>query len=192
MASDWPNNPDSVLRGLWGSLVNGAASGRGAANMWQSLREGAYSWAEGILSVTSATVPTEAEIQAKGAELIGHVTILDMNRYTKLAGEFLRARENLQALGPNDQITGNAVFTPPWSQTAGNPAVPTRYRIRVLRSLTYRGINVTTQKWSTYEITSPITSTADALDQANSLFNGADYNRSAGINAILDYSIEAI
>jgi len=192
MASDWPNNPDSVLRGLWGSLVNGAASGRGAANMWQSLREGAYSWAEGILSVTSVTPPTEAEIQAKGAELIGHVTILDMNRYTKLAGEFLRARENLQALGPNDQITGNAVFTPPWSQTAGNPAVPTRYRIRVLRSLTYRGINVTTQKWSTYEITSPITSTADALDQANSLFNGADYNRSAGINAILDYSIEAI
>ena len=192
MASDWPNNPDSVLRGLWGSLVNGAASGRGAANMWQSLREGAYSWAEGILSVTSVTPPTEAEIQAKGAELIGHVTILDMNRYTKLAGEFLRARENLQALGPNDQITGNAVFTPPWSQTAGNPAVPTRYRIRVLRSLTYGGINVTTQKWSTYEITSPITSTADALDQANSLFNGADYNRSAGINAILDYSIEAI
>ena len=192
MASDWPNNSDLVLRGLWGSLVNGAASGRGAANMWQSLREGAYSWAEGILSVTSVTPPTEAEIQAKGAELIGHVTILDMNRYTKLAGEFLRARENLQALGPNDQITGNAVFTPPWSQTAGNPAVPTRYRIRVLRSLTYRGINVTTQKWSTYEITSPITSTADALDQANSLFNGADYNRSAGINAILDYSIEAI
>ena len=192
MASDWPNNPDSVLRGLWGSLVNGAASGRGAANMWQSLREGAYSWAESILSVTSATVPTEAEIQAKGQELIGHVTIMDMNRYTKLAGEFLRARENLQSLGANDQITGNAVFTPPWSQTAGNPAVPTRYRIRVKRSLTYRGINVTTEKWSTYEITSPITSIADALDQANALFAGADYNRSAGINAILDYSIEAI
>lgn len=192
MASDWPNSSDSVLRGLWGSLVSGAANGRDAANMWQSLREGAYSWAESILSVTSATVPTEAEIQAKGQELIGHVTIMDMNRYTKLAGEFLRARENLQSLGANDQITGNAVFTPPWSQTAGNPAVPTRYRIRVLRSLTYRGINVSTEKWSTYEITSPLTSTADALDQANALFAGADYNRSAGINAILDYSIEAI
>ncbi len=192
MASDWPNSSDSVLRGLWGSLVSGAANGRDAANMWQSLREGAYSWAESILSVTSATVPTEAEIQAKGQELIGHVTVMDMNRYTKLAGEFLRARENLQSLGANDQITGNAVFTPPWSQTAGNPAVPTRYRIRVLRSLTYRGINVSTEKWSTYEITSPLTSTADALDQANALFAGADYNRSAGINAILDYSIEAI
>lgn len=192
MASDWPNNPDSVLRGLWGSLLSGAASGRGAANMWQSLREGAYTWASSILSVTSATEPTEAEIQAKGRELIGHVTIQDMNRYTKLAGEFLRAKANLQSLGPNDQITGDSVFTPPWSQTAGNPAIPTRYRIRVLRSITYRGINVSTSKWSTYEITSPLTSVNDALTQANSLFTGADYNRSAGINAILDYSIEAI
>jgi hypothetical protein len=192
MASDWPNDADSVLSSLWGSLVNGAASGRDAANMWQSLREGAYSRAESILNITSPTTPTEAEIQAKGQELIAHVTVMDMNRYTKMAGEYLAARQNLQTLDLNQQITGNSIFTPRWATTADNPAVPTRYRIRVLRSITYRGIGTTTEKWSTYEINAPLTTVADALSQANSLFSQQNYNRSAGINEVLDYVIETV
>lgn len=193
MLSGWPNDPDSVLRGLFGSLVSGAEQGRSASNMWQSLREGAYSWAQGVLSITSATPPTEAEIQAKGQELIGHVTVMDMNRYVSKVGEYLRAKANLQLMDPEHQITAASIFTPPWAQTVGNDAVPTRYRIRVLRSITVRGFTrIERQEWSTYEITSPITSLADALTQANTLFSQSDYNARAEINEVLDYSIEAI
>ena len=193
MPGNWSNDPDSVLRGLFGSLVSGAASGMGAANMWNSLREGAYSWAESVLSVTSPTPPTEAEIQAAGQDLIGHVTIMDMNRYVSLAHEYLTAKNNLQTLGLDNQIEGTAIFRPPWATSVGNPAVPERYRIRVLRSITVHGFTtIERNEWSTYEITSPLTSVQDALDQANQLFSQADYNSRADINEVLDYTIEAV
>jgi len=193
MAGNWTSDPDAVLRGLWGNLVSAAEGGRSASNMWTALRSGAYDWARGLLSVTSVTAPTEEEIQTQASALIGHVTIMDMNRYAKLAGEYLKARQNLKSLGETDQITGNAVFSPPWAKTIGNPAVPTRYRIRVLRSINVRGFtSIDRQEWSTYEITSPLTSVADALQQANTLFAQADYNARASINEILNYTIEAV
>ena len=194
MASEWPNNPDGVLRGLFGNLVAGAESGgRGAANMWSSLRTAATNWATGVLSVTSAYPPTPDEVAAKVHQLIGHVTIQDMNRYAATVGEYLRAKNNLRQLGDTNQITGNEIFVPPWSTTAANPAIPTRYRIRVLRSITVRGFTHTQRnEWATYEITSPLTNVADALQQANTLFSQADYNSRASINEILDYSIEVV
>ena len=194
MGSAWPNDPDAVLRGLFGSLVTGAESGgRSAANMWSSLRTAAENWAQGVLSVTSAVPPTAEEISATARQLIGHVTIQDMNRYSKTVGEFLRAKQNLKAGGHDNQITGDSIFNPPWSKTGLNPAVPTRYRIRVQRSLTFRGFtHVPRVEWATYEISGPLTSAADALDQANTLFSQADYNSRVSINGILDYSIEVI
>jgi len=192
--SGWPNETDAVLRGLWGSLVAGAESGgRGAANMWESLRSGAESWATSVLSITSPTPPTEAEIALQAHSLIGHVTIMDVNRYAKTVGEFLAAKQNLQQLDPADQIPGNAIFHAPWATTVGNPAVPTRYRIRVLRSITVSGFTqIQRNEWATYEISSPLTSTADALQQANTLFAQSDYNARAQINDVLDYVIEAV
>ncbi len=193
MASNWPNDADSVLRGLFPSLVQGAANGRGAANMWDSLRQGAYNWAQGVLHITNPVPANEAATQAKAAELIGHVTIMDMNRYTKMAGEFLRAKANLAAQGLDEQIMGTSIFNPEWSTTGDNPAVPTRYRVRVLRNITVRGFtHIERNEWASYEIASPITSMADVLAQANAMFSQADYNSRADINEILDYQIEVV
>ncbi len=193
MASNWPNDADSVLRGLFPNLVSASASGRSATNMWNALRQGAYDWAQQTLHITNVTPPNEAVIQAKAAELIGHVTIMDMNRYVAKAGEFLRARANLQAQGLDQQIMGTSTFTPPWASTADNPAVPTRYRVRVLRSITVRGFtHIQRNEWASYEISSPLTTMGDILDQANAMFSQADYNSRADINEILDYSIEVI
>lgn len=194
MGSTWPNNPDAVLRGLFGGLVTGAeGGGRGAANMWSSLKTAANDWAKGVLSVTSAVPPTDEQITATAHQLIGHVTIQDMNRYAQTVGEFLRAKQNLQELGTDYQITGDAIFSPPWSKTADNPAIPTRYRIRVLRSITVRGFtHIQRNEWATYELSGPLTNVADALQQANTLFSQADYNSRASINEILDYQIETV
>jgi hypothetical protein len=192
MGSDWPNNNDAVMRGLFGSLQAGAANGRDAANMWQSLREGAYALAQDYLQKTGIVDPTEEQIQARGQELIGHVTIMDMNRYVKEVGNWMSAKSSLANLESNQQITGASIWTPSWNKTADNPAIPTRYKLRVLRDITYRGINVNEQRWSTYEITSPLTTIEDALGQADSLFGQARYFRSATINSILDYEIVAI
>lgn len=185
------------MRGMFTSLLSGAANGRGAANMWQSLREGAYSWAEGVLNVTSATPPTEEDIQALGARAMSHVTIMDMNRYVKLAGEYLRAKDNLMNRPPGDQIMGDSIVNLPWSTTADNPAIPTRYRLRVQRQITYRGIGTTSTSWATYELQSPLTNVTDALnyaDQLWSLSHGDSGKRatSAEITGHLQYVIETV
>jgi hypothetical protein len=193
VASDWNNDPDSVLRGAWGALVAAAADGRSASNMWNALKDAAYSQAASILNVTSAEPPSEEDIQAAASNLIGHVTIQDMNRYSSLAGQYLSSKANLEQLGRDNQITGTAVFNAPWSTTASNPAIPTRYRLRVLRDITFSGFSqVQRQEWATYELGGVLTTAGDALTTADALFNQADYNSRASINAILDYSIETV
>lgn len=161
--------------------------------MWSALNTAANEWASSVLSVTSAVPPTPSAIQEKARQLIGHVTIMDVNRYASYVGQFLRANQRLHQLEPGQQITGDAIWVPPWATTVGNPAVPTRYRIRVQRSITVYGFRpIQRVEWSTYEITSPLTNVADALQQANTLFSMADYNARAKINQVLDYSIEAV
>jgi hypothetical protein len=85
------------------------------------------------------------------------------------------------------------VFNAPWSTTASNPAIPTRYRLRVLRDITYKGFTaINRQEWATYELGGVLTTVGDALTTADALFNQADYNSRASINSTLDYSIETV
>lgn len=191
--SDYGNDADSVLRGLFGSLTSAAENGIGAQNMWQALRSGAYNWASSVLSVTSPEPPTPEEITNAANGLIQHVTVTDMNRYASLAGKYVATKNNLAALNPNDQIPGEAIFNPPWANTADNPAIPTRYRIRVLRDITVHGFTaIERQEWSTYELGGTLTSIGDALTQADQLFSQADYNARADINATVDFVIETV
>jgi hypothetical protein len=191
--SDYNDDPDSILRGLFGSLTSAASEGLGAQNMWNALRTGAYNWASSVLNVTSPTPPTVEEITNAANGLISSVTVTDMNRYASLAGQYLRAKNELAALGPNDQIPGTAIFSPPWANTADNPAVPTRFRIRVLRDITVHGFTaINRQEWATYELGGTLTTLNDAINAANTLFAQADYNARADINSVLDYSIETV
>ena len=161
--------------------------------MWNALRTAARSWAEGVLNVTSSTSPTETMINAKAQDLIGHVTIQDMNRYVKTAGEYIAAKTRLHELGPNDQISGREVFRAPWATTTDNPAIPERYRIKINWQLQYKGFTtVQRNEWATYELSGSLTNAQDAIDRARSLFSQAKYNRGATIQSVLDYSIEAV
>lgn len=191
--SDYGNDADSVLRGLFGNLVSAASQGLGAQNMWNALRSGAYDWASSVLNVTSPEPPTEQEIVDAANGLIAHVTVTDMNRYAQLAGQALRAENVLASLAPNEEITGNAIFNPPWATTADNPAVPTRYRIRVLRDITVHGFTaINRQEWATYELGGTLTTIQDALTKADLMFVNADYNARADINSTLRYTIETV
>jgi hypothetical protein len=161
--------------------------------MWDALRTGAEAWATGVLNITSAEPPTPQQISDTAKQLIGNVTIQDVNRYTQIAAQYLLAKNNLAAQGLEEQVLGTSIFTPPWATTAGNPAVPDRYRIRVLRDITVRGFTlITRQEWATYEIAGQLTSAGSALDMANQLFAQADYNARASINSVLDYAIEQV
>jgi len=190
VGSDWNNDPDAVLQGLWGNLVSAASEGRSATNMWDALRTGAYNWAESLLNVTSATTPTADEIQAAADNIIGHVTVQDMNKYVQAAGDLLSAKAALMAATPLQQIEGNMIFSNELIQGSINPAVPSRYEFRVLRTLVFHGFtDVERQEWATYEMGGPLTNAYTMLNQANLLFNQAEYNSRVDIFSIDEYEI---
>ena len=173
--------------------MNAAQYGRDAANIWGGLRQGAYDYAESVLNVTSPSSPSVADIRAAADSMLSHVTILDVNRYTQLAGQFLRAKQNLMDASPYEQITGGMIFDPPWATTSTNPAIPTRYRIRVNRSLIVHGFTtIERDEWATYELAGPLTSVEDAINYANTLFNQAAYNKTADIASVNQYTLETV
>jgi len=158
--------------------------------MWDALRTGAYNWAESLLNVTSATTPTADEIQAAADNIIGHVTVQDMNKYVQAAGDLLSAKAALMAATPLQQIEGNMIFSNELIQGSINPAVPSRYEFRVLRTLVFHGFtDVERQEWATYEMGGPLTNAYTMLNQANLLFNQAEYNSRVDIFSIDEYEI---
>jgi len=194
VASSFTGDPGNPLLGFWGAFQDAAqAGGRGAANLWDTLNSAAYDQAATTLALTSTTPPTELEIQSAAKALIGNVTIQDMNGIAKDLGSWMSARQNLQSQGLYDQILGQSIFTPSWSTTAGNPAVPDRYRIRVLRDITVRGFTtIQRQEWASYELEGPLTNVIQALAQADARFTSADYNVRASINNVISYEIEQV
>lgn len=190
--SSWPDS-DSILRGLFGSIVNSTEQGQSTADVWGQLRNASETWAEPALRVQLGRQPTADEISAAGRALLSHVSAADVSRYRGIAGQQVAARQALADLGEGRQITDAEVFTPPWARTASNPAIQTRYRIRVNWHISFKGFEqVERDEWSTYDLEGPLTTLEDALGQARASFNTASYNRRASILGVNDYMIEAV
>lgn len=194
MAGGDGGTADKFLSGIFWSIVGARASGGGSTtNIWDAVHQAAESWVAGVLGTTQTSPPTEAEIALRASSLLSNVTIQDVNYWNQQAGNYLRAQQALMGQEQDAQITGAGVFSSPWATTESNPAVPTRYQIRVLRDLTFHGFtSVNRQEWATYELTGPLTSVQDALDQADALFSQAKYNNRMTINETLQYSIVTV
>ena len=193
MPSDWPDNSDSVLRGLFGSFTSAAGQRLTTAGVWDALRTGASNWASSVLAVTSAVPPSAEEISAKASQLLGHVTIIDVNNWRHVAGQQVRAQNNLMAQGLGEQITAGSIFTPPWARTAANPAIATSYRMTVQYIVEPNAAPGTSiLEPHSYSLGTVLTTPGDALSEAQSLLGGQSYTNTGRITGISSYSIEAI
>ena len=189
----WSDNQTPLLSGLFGTFQEGAQAGADTSNIWSSLRQAAANWYYQSLGITPPE--SAAQLESTGASVLSGqgVSVQGVNTYRQVAGNWLRAKENLQALNPEDQIPGEAIFTPPWAQTAA-AGVPDRYRIRVNWNWTTDSGEQTNQ-WSTYELSGPISSTANSLKQAYSLATGNDCwvaLSNLSTPEVADYEIEQI
>ena len=189
----WSENQNPLLSGLLGTFQEGAQAGADTSNIWSSLRQAAANWYYQSLGITPPE--SAAQLESTGASILSGqgVSVQGVNTYRQVAGNWLRAKENLQALNPEDQIPGEAIFTPPWAQTAA-AGVPDRYRIRVNWNWTTDSGEQTNQ-WSTYELSGPISSTANSLKQAYSLATGNDCwvaLSNLSTPEVADYEIEQI
>ena len=189
---DWQGS-SPLLSSLFGAFQTGAGQKLDTASVWKSLRVTA---GQVQYRISGSYEPiTEDQLEANGAQILRQqgIGIQDVNTYRKLAGQWRAAKDNLQALDPDSQIRATEIFRPPWAQT-DDPSVPSRYRIRVNWEITPAAGDVFTS-WASYEVTAPITSIADALEQAGKLVAKqptSDTPPGASVTGVADYEIEQV
>jgi hypothetical protein len=189
---DWYTDAPG-LRAVFPSIVQAASEGQTTAQVWQTIRSSADEASAAQLSIQLGRAPTAEEVAESSSFLLRGVGIQQVNGARAAAGQMVAAHAALSGADPDAQITADMVGVPPWSITSNAAGVQTQYRIHVQREIVVHGFTaITRQEWASYNLSGPITSIADALDQANSLFGAADYNRNVDINQILDYSIETV
>lgn len=192
-ATPWAEWENPLLSGSFGVLQSEAASRAGTASIWQALRINAATWqwqARG-----GGPLPSTAELEAQGAQILREqgVTIQHVNQYRRIAGEWRQAKERLQRLQQNQQITAGEIWQPPWARTSG-AATPSRYRIRVQWQVTGPEGEMFPVR-GTYEIEQTITSLNDVIDQARGRAGKkptSDIPLGSKITGINDYEIEQI
>lgn len=188
-SGDW-YDANSGIRQVFPSILQAAAEGQQTAQVWQSIREAASTAAQSTLGITLGRLPTESEVADASAAILSGVTVQAVSQARGIAGQMVSAHARLVGSDPNSQITADMIGTPPWSVTANAAGVQPQYRMSVKREIVVHGFTeITREEWATYNLSGPITTVADALAQANSLFAAADYNKSVNINQILDTTI---
>lgn len=194
MAEQQPAPTDvPLLRGLFGSLQAAAQANADTMTVWSTLRAAAASWqfqAQGVPQPYD-----ESALQSAGRAILSSkgINAATVSTFRGVAGSWLGARQALHALEDGQQITANAVFTAPWSQTSSS-AVPSRYRIRTQWQVTSAD-GEASSVWRADEVTGPLTTLADALSQVE-----PDANTQSGQQilsggeppVLVDYEIEQV
>jgi hypothetical protein len=162
-----------LVTGAFGALQAAAAEHATTSGAWEALRRtvGQWQWT----ASGEGGSPSVGELEARGKAILSEqgVGIQQMNEARRTAGEWLGARERLESLGPEGQIGAQHVFRPPWAETTGT-GTPEQYRARVQWQLTTTS-GETSTKWSTYELTSPLSSTSDLESQVTSAMEDDRY-----------------
>lgn len=194
MAAD-PEGPLSspLLRGLFGAFQSSAAAGQSTAEVWRQLRVAAGAQAFRIAG--RGEQPPDSVLEASGQKILQAqgVSVQDVNQFRAIAGQWRAAKQNLLAATRDEQLTAGGIFTPPWAHTT-QLGVDARYRVRVQWEVQpLSGDPFRT--WGTYEVSSPLTSLGDLLDQAGALVGrkpGSDIPLGATVNGAVDYELSQI
>ena len=189
----WERSNNPLLSGLFGTLQTSAAGRLSTEGTWAALRRAAGTWA--WQTAGRGELPDNATLEANGAEVLSRqgVGIQEVNRYRAMANQWRTAKERLHASGPQDQIRGEGIFQPPWAQTTDS-AEPARYRVRVQWEVTPMSGDPF-HTWGAYEVSSPLTSLQDLLDQAGALVGKKPTSATplgATVTGVNDYELEQI
>lgn len=184
---------NGLLGGLFGTFQGAAQGGLDTASIWSTLRQAAATWQ--FQASGGGDLPPPDELEKSGAEILSQagVNAPAVSTYRGIAGKWLGAKTTLHAADLDQQITAPMIFQPPWATTTG-PEQDSRYRLRIEWEITPTNGDVFT-KWHSYELTAPLTSIQDALDQAGAKIAGDKYLQLLAGDSeptINDYEIEQI
>lgn len=155
-----------LLSGMWGTLQRASEERLTTERVWSSLRSRAAEWslqARGLPPAASV-----AEEQELGRQVLSQQGIQpgNVSVWRGEAGRWRRAGEVLNGLGADEQITSEAIFTPPWAKTAG-AGVPSRYHARSLWQIE-DSEGAIHEAWRTDEVETPLTTKRYIEEQLSS------------------------
>jgi hypothetical protein len=182
-----------LLSGLFGVLQTAATQRLSTEDVWSSLRQAAGSWA--FQAAGGGPTPSIADLEALGTRILSEqgVGIQQVNSYRALAGTWRQAAANAQNLPADQQILAQDIFVPPWAKTTA-AGVPSEYRVRVQWQV-QPTVGEAFTTWGTYQLTSPLTTIADVLTQAQGLVGKKPTSATppgANITGIVSYEIEQV
>lgn len=187
----WADSPS--LRGIFGTILNATAQHQSTSDIWQAFHNEAETQAERILRVSLGRDPTPDEVANAARTLFPNPTIQQMNDARSVAGDWRAAKEALAAKAPGQQVDRNDIWRPPWATTGMSSASEPRYRIKVNWEVQFRGFTtVNRSEWATYDLTGPLTSIEDAIQQALNGFSSAKYNNRTSVVNVIDYEIQVV
>jgi hypothetical protein len=162
-----------LVTGAFGTFQQSALGRLSTEDIWQELRQTVGRWA--WTASGEGGSPSVGDLEARGKAILSEqgVGIQQVNKAREAAGEWRGAREQLASLRPDQQVPAQAIFRPPWAETAAT-GVPEQFRARVQWQITPTTGDTFT-KWSTYELTSPLLTTGDVIDQATASMESDRY-----------------
>lgn len=192
-ATPWGPYDNPLLSGSFGVLQSEAASRASTQDVWRALRINAGTWqwqAQG-----GGELPPVGELERAGAQILHDqgVTIQHVNAYRQVAGQWRYAKESLQRLESDQQITAREIWQPPWA-TSTSSEVPSRYQVRLQWQMQSATGELGTV-WGTYELENPLTTLNDVIDQAQSKAGRkptSDLPLGSKITGVNDYEIAQI
>lgn len=158
---------DRLLAGLFGTFQSTIQNQVSTADLWSALRVNAATWF--YQAGGGGPLPPAADLEAQGARILSQqgVGIQQVNQYRALSNQWNQAKQSLQALDENEQLTARNIFRPPWA-TSGKSGVEPQYRARILWQVTDPQGNPF-QVRGTYQLQAPLTNIADVISQARAL-----------------------
>lgn len=118
-----------LLRGLFGVLQSGAEQGVGTAQIWSDLRSAAGTWQAQAQGLPQPYDPEAVDTAGRAILSAQGINGATVSSFRGIAGQWLGAKQRLQATAQDQQIEASSIFQAPWARTTGDES-PSRYRLQ--------------------------------------------------------------
>lgn len=178
---------------MFGSFTAAAAANENTATIWQRINDYANAWAASTARAVYGPSVTDAQIADRAQQLMGHVTIMDVNNYRALAGQYERARQVATTQQSNAQFAADSIFVAPWSRLAQTGGAVREYRANVSFSSNIIGRGGRRlEETRAFVIGPTLTTPDDLIAAAKSWYEKLPYNTQINDVQVTDFALEAI
>jgi hypothetical protein len=129
MPGPYTGSPKGLF--FYGSIQGAAAQGATTADVWAAMRGAAFNTAAFLAGLTASAALGNLGVLGMAASFLAGVNIQDVNQMRAIAGQNIRAAQNLANAPSNYAISSEMIGIPPALGTGEGTGLPQQYSLRV-------------------------------------------------------------